>query len=94
MVTRTRLNIMFIRHCMSFGTNTAANPERKYHPPKPETIRHRVSFIISLSTEALSHTNPTTAGLFRDSWCVQGHDKKDTGHSSGASSSAKVARFI
>jgi len=92
MVTRTRLNVTFIRHC-HFGTNTAANPKRKYYPPKPETIRHRVSFIKSLSTEALSHTDPTSAGSFRDS-CVLGHDKKDTRHSSGASSSAKVARFI
>jgi hypothetical protein len=27
---------------------------------------------------ALTHINPTSAGIFRDNYCAQGHRKRDT----------------
>ena len=81
-----------------FETNKhgTANPKRKYYPPKPQTIRHMVSFNMSLRKEALSYTNSTSAGPFCDSYCVCRDTIKRTNAKAAGllQPQKKIARFI
>lgn len=41
-------------------------------------ILHSVPLIVSLRTAVLSHRQPASAGISRESNLAQGHDKRDT----------------